>query len=156
VHQSFVRRLSDNQIDAEDFLQKYYAKLLGAKAKYDPSRGNIRAFVYSSMDNFYKKSLQHRYAHKNTTVSNASPITERTNTGATPLNETMDDAVIKLLEKLSPDDRRVAALIVIDGWTIQELKQNKLSTQSNTERIRDLMRLLLLEGIEEYEGSKQV
>jgi RNA polymerase sigma-70 factor, ECF subfamily len=123
---SLAYRMCGRQPMAEDVVQESFLSLWRAGARYNPSRGTVRAWVLSVVHNRAVDAFRHD-ATKHGRVVQADGLVEGVEADErTDLEvERRDDAqaVRGALRELPPDQREVIELAYFGGFTHSEIAQ---------------------------------
>jgi RNA polymerase sigma-70 factor (ECF subfamily) len=117
VLRRYSRSLARSDSDGDDLLQDCVEKVLSRRQQW---RGvNLRAWALTIMTNLYRNRHRHRALHPEVDYEEGLSLVAEEQ-GADPLQRRRLE---RALERLSPENRSVLMLVVIEGYRYQDVAE---------------------------------
>jgi len=120
-----INRIIDDQKDAENLLQDCFVKIWQNIARYDPEKGKLATWLFNIARNTaidFKRSKYFNQKQKNQNVENLVGQ-DRDQAITIPVTDTL--GLRQLVEKLTPVCREVIEWMYFEGYTQQEIAEQK-------------------------------
>jgi RNA polymerase sigma-70 factor, ECF subfamily len=143
-----AQRVLRDRSEAEEAVQDAFWHIWNGRVRYDPMRGRFRTWVFMVARSRALDRLRRR-----TPAADALPARELASAASGPEDAALQHGLLRLLGRLTRDQREAVVLAFYEGLTHQEIAE-KLGEPVGTVKSRIRRGLLELRAALEAEGTR--